>query len=118
MKKIFLICPVRNANEEQKIKMQVYISNLEKQGIQVYYPARDTKQNDPIGYRICTDNKNAIVEADEVHIFWDKNSQGSLFDIGMTFALNKPVVIANIQEVELTETKSFSNMIRKWAKVD
>lgn len=115
MKKVFLICPVRNASEEQKTRMQEYIINLENQGIKVYYPARDTDQNDKIGFRICTDNKNAIIEADEVHIFWDKNSQGSLFDIGITFALNKKIIIVNIDEVEQTEGKSFSNMIREWA---
>jgi hypothetical protein len=112
---IFLICPVRSATPEQLVRIQKYVSDLESSGITVYYPARDTDQVDSIGYRICTDNKNAIINADEVHIFWYKNSQGSLFDIGMTFALNKKMVIANIEEVEQTETKSFSNMIREWA---
>lgn len=57
---VFLICPVRSATEDQKEKMQQYINNLEQQGKTIYYPARDTDQNDAIGFRICTDNKNAI----------------------------------------------------------
>ena len=57
-----MICPVRNASEEQKIEMHAYIKQAESQGHKIYYPARDTDQNDLVGYRICTDNKNAIVD--------------------------------------------------------
>lgn len=112
---IFLICPVRNATTEQKQKMQGYIAQLETDGKTVYYPERDTNQNDAIGYRICADNCEAIKEAKEIHIFWDKNSQGSLFDLGMAFALDKPLTIVNLEDVEPTPTKSFSNMMREWA---
>lgn len=117
MKKIFLICPVRNASDEQKEKMKVYISNLENNGVKVYYPTRNNSYEltDTIGYIICSENTKAIREADEIHIFWDKNSSGSLFDLGAAFILNKHLVIANVDEVEQTETKSFSNMIREWA---
>lgn len=114
-KKIFLICPVREANPHQKEVMESYISKLEEQGCTVHYPARDTDQFDSIGYRICTDNKNAIINADEIHIFWDKTSQGSLFDLGIAFALDKKLVIVNIEELEITPTKSFSNMIGFWS---
>jgi len=114
MNKIFLICPVRNATDEQKQKMEAHIKNLEDRGHQVYYPARDTDQNDPIGYTICVTNANAIEEADAVHIFWDKNSTGSLFDLGVAFALKKSVVIVNIDDLEPTEGKSFTNMLMYW----
>ncbi len=113
-KKVFLICPVRNATEEQKMEIQDYIAGLERQEFTVYYPARDTDQNDEIGFRICTDNKNAIVEADEIHVFYDTGSAGSLFDLGMAFALNKKLVIANT--VKRTETKSFANVIVAWSE--
>ena len=111
---IFLICPVRNATEEQKLRMNDYISNLEAKGIKIYYPARDTNQDDSIGWQICTDNKNAIIQSKEIHIFWDKDSLGTLFDLGMVFALNKNLTIINIDETEETQTKSFSKMIRNW----
>jgi len=114
--KVFLICPVRNATGYQKQEMASYIENLESKGIDVYYPARDTNQVDDTGYRICKDNLNAIREANEVHIFWDKDSSGSLFDLGMAFALNKPIFIANGCDVKLTDGKSFANMISEWAK--
>ncbi|HBY20497.1 MAG TPA: hypothetical protein DEG71_05730 [Clostridiales bacterium] len=113
---IFLICPVRDANPEQKQKMEQYISNLESQGKIVYYPARDTDQVDLIGFRICTDNKQAILDAKEVHIFYDKTSQGSLFDLGIAFGANKPLVIVNLDEIEVTPHKSFGNMIIEWSK--
>lgn len=117
MKKVFLICPVRDANPIQKEKMESYISDLENNNVSVHYPARDTNQNDSVGFRICTDNKNAIINADEVHIFWDKTSQGSLFDLGIAFALNKKLKIVNIEELEVTKTKSFSNMIKAWSEM-
>lgn len=118
MKKIFLICPVRDANESQKNKMNQYIEQIEAQGNKIYYPARDTNQNDNIGFRICCDNRKAIVEADEVHIFYDKTSQGSLFDLGMAFALNRNLTIVNIDEIEVTPYKSFGNMIIEWSKIN
>ena len=114
---LFLICPVRNATEMQRRMMQDYLTAATASGHKVYYPATDTDQNDPLGYRICTDNKNAIAQADEVVIFWDKQSQGSLFDLGMAFALNKPLTIINLDPVEKTEGKSFSNMISEWQRV-
>ena len=118
---VFLICPVRDANQEQKEKMEQYISNLELQGITVYYPARDTNQIDSIGYRICSDNRQAILDAKEVHVFYDKTSQGSLFDLGMAFMadlfIGKPLKLVNINEIDITPNKSFSNMIIEWNKI-
>jgi len=113
---VFLICPVRNATEDQKEKMQQYINEIENQGKTIYYPARDTDQNDTIGFRICTDNKNAIKNSKEIHIFWDKNSTGSLFDLGMAFATDKKLKIVNLDDAPLTEGKSFTNMIRYWSE--
>jgi nucleoside 2-deoxyribosyltransferase len=112
--KVFLICPVRNATEAQIDKIKSYIYGLEAHGTDVHYPARDTDQNDPVGYRICCDNRQAIEKCDEVHIFWDAQSKGSLFDLGMAFALKKKIVIANMDEIEPTPNKSFTNMICHW----
>lgn len=113
---VFLICPVRNSTEEQKQRMQNYVADLENSGEKVYYPNRDTDQVDAVGYRICTDNKIAIQQAKEIHIFWDNDSKGSLFDLGIAFALDKPLVIVNKNEVIKTNCKSFANMIMTWAK--
>jgi hypothetical protein len=115
MKKIFLICPVRNATDEQKAHMQGYIDGLEAQGYKVYYPARDTKQIDETGgWNICTANKNGILDADEVHIFWDEKSTGSLFDLGMAFCAGKKLIVANPESIHIENTKSFHNLINYW----
>ena len=95
--------------------MQNYIDQLENKGLNIYYPARDTNQDDTIGYRICTDNKNAIQDSKEVHIWFDPNSQGTLFDLGMAFSFNKPLYIVNINEIIPTNSKSFTNVILKWS---
>jgi len=115
MTKIFLICPVRNATEEQKLHMMQYIKALEDDGDFVHYPARDTKQEDETGgWNICTQNKNAIMWADEVHIFWDDKSTGSLFDLGVAFGARKKLIVANPESINLSNTKSFHNFINYW----
>jgi nucleoside 2-deoxyribosyltransferase len=109
--KTFLICPVRghDINETKAL-----VDRLEAAGWEVHWPPRDTDQNDSIGLRICTDNRKAIAEADVVHIVWNGESQGCLFDMGMAFAMNKPIVIE--QMPEQTNGKSFFNMIYAWEK--
>lgn len=82
---IFLICPVRNATESQKKDMQDYINMMEANGYKIHYPERDTNQIDSIGYRICTDNANAIGKSSAIHIYYDRNSTGSLFDLGVAY---------------------------------
>lgn len=114
--KIFVICPVRNATEEQKQRIADYIGAKERDGVSVYYSARDTDQTDTIGTKICNANANAIEESDEVHIFWDKQSTGSLFDLGIAWALRKPIVIINADEVSEEHGKSFQNVLLHWAE--
>ena len=108
----FLICPVRG---HDPAAWQSSVDELERRGWEVYWPPRDTAQDDLTGLRICHDNLFAIEEADAVHVIWDGNSQGVLFDLGMAFALDKRVVIIALPEA--TEGKSFQNMVRAWAEV-
>lgn len=84
------------------------VVELEKE-YDVYWPPRDTDQDDDIGLRICMDNAYAIQDADVIHIVWDGKSQGCLFDLGMAFILNKPII--PIKLPPLTHGKSFQNMI-------
>ena len=116
MKKIFLICPVRQARDDTLIKMEKYITKLEESGCRVYWPPRDTDQDDPIGLRICKDNCRKIFEADEVHVWWDENSRGSLFDLGISFMCHHladgvKIILANPDEVRSTPEKSFNNVL-------
>jgi hypothetical protein len=104
-KQVFIICPVRGATEEENEFLRDYVSGLEMQGYKVHFPPRDTNQTDPTGgYRICSANCAAIRNASEVHIYWTKKSQGTLFDIGISFDENqqnkKPIRLINRKDVE------------------
>lgn len=113
-RKIFIICPVRNVGSVTKKAIHDYVLKLEKEGAKVHWPSRDTKQ-DTSGTDICSQNREAIFGADEVHIWIDLKSQGSLFDVGMTFAyllnMSKKFVIINRDDFTPTEGKSFQNVI-------
>lgn len=121
-KKIFIICPVRNIDRETENKLSDYVAKLEKEGLRVHWPPRDTNQDDPIGTMICKENTSAILNADEVHVWFDKNSRGSLFDFGITFVLSqfiqpeKKIVIINKKEVYPTSKKSFQNILLELEK--
>lgn len=113
MKKTFLICPVRGHDMQET---EDIVKKLESEGWKVHWPPRDTNQEDEHGYNICTENMNAIKYADVVHIVWDGKSTGSVFDMGMAFALGKKIV--PISMPPLTEYKSFQNMVHVWANLD
>ena len=108
----FLICPVRGhgMNETEEA-----VKSLESEGYQVHWPPRDTEQDDPIGLEICRANCSAIEDADRVFVIWDGKSTGSLFDLGMAFALNKPITV--LEAPSPTSHKSFQNMMRAWAEL-
>ena len=99
---IYIICPVRNVTEEQTNAVVAYVLGLEAQGNFVHFPSRDVNQDDPTGYNIVFDHLRAMEKADEVHIFWDINSKGSPFDLGMAIALKKTLVLVKsfVPEVE------------------
>jgi hypothetical protein len=85
--KIFLISPVRNINEEEQKKIADYVKKLESKGHKVHWPIRDTDQNDPIGIDICNQNFKSISNADEIHIWFNPTSTGTLFDLGGAFMI-------------------------------
>ena len=97
--------------------MSEYIAKLKSEGKKVYYPGTDTNQLDSIGYRICDDNRKAIEESREVHIYFDGKSTGSFFDLGMSFALKKRLYIVNKSEYVMTKTKSFENITTEWDRI-
>lgn len=107
--KVFIICPVRSLNDKEKSFIEQYIQTLEEQGNEVHYPPRNTNQDDYIGYNICLQNCLAILEADEVHVYFNKDSKGTLFDLGMAFMACKIVKLIN--KLEPTEHKSFENVL-------
>ena len=107
--KAFLICPVRGHDPSET---EAIVRELESKGWDVHWPHRDTDQNDDIGLRICMDNCTAILAADRVFLVYDPDSKGSHFDMGMAFALHKPITV--LRAPEPTPYKSFQNVVRAW----
>ena len=111
--KVFIICPVRGADPRDQFFLETYVSMLEEMGCDVHYPARDTNQYDPqgLGYNICHENRDAMKWADEVHVYWTKESEGSRFDLGMALMKEKPVFLINKWDVKRTPHKSIQNVL-------
>jgi len=110
-KSVFIIGSVRDATPELKNKMEEHAKSLEAKGYKVHLPHRDTNQNGR-GIEICIENMNAISNSDEVHIFYNPNSQGSHFDMGITFAFFKKIRVIDCPEYG--EGKSYPRMINEW----
>jgi nucleoside 2-deoxyribosyltransferase len=112
--KIFLIHPVRGIDEDYSKAIDNQVAFLESQGNEVYYPKRDTEQDDPTGLEICRQNREAIYEADIIYIIWDGKSTGSLFDLGMAFAIGKPIRTVTGYFPPATDGKSFPSFVYAW----
>lgn len=118
--KIFLICPIRGATEKEKKFLENYVSKLESKGYNVYYPTRDTQQEDITGgYRICSSNSQIIQNSDEVHVYWNKDSQGSLFDLGTAFSEHKirGLKVRSINRSDVEEIVSEQNSSNSFEQV-
>ncbi len=129
----FLVSPVRNITEKEKKEIEERVKLMEQHGIKVYWPKRDTDQNDPVGLRICVDNAKAILNQRGTLVWWNRKSQGSLFDFGMAFMLqfisemlmqkkinmkglkkllrNRLLILENLEKVKRTPRKSFNNVL-------
>ncbi len=78
---IYLICPVRKLTKSQKKEIDQYIKMLKSQGKDVKCPYSDTDQDDEVGLRIVKEHEKDILERDNIHIYWDPTSTGSLWDL-------------------------------------
>lgn len=114
MKRMFIICTVRGASEEYKKKLEDYVALKEYEGWEVHLPHRDTNQN-ATGYEICTQNAKAIAASHEVHIFYNPDSQGTHFDMGVAFAFGRKVVV--VENPPYGEGKSFGRMLDEWSSI-
>ncbi|MFH1398702.1 MAG: hypothetical protein ABIG95_01165 [Candidatus Woesearchaeota archaeon] len=104
MARIYIICPVKGITEEESKFLHKYVENLEKQGHKVHLPPRDTSQVDELkGYNICCRNFEAILDADEIHYYYNSSSTGSYFDFGISFyefqLKKKPIKLINREAV-------------------
>jgi len=110
--KIYLICSVRDANEESKEKAESYVAHLEGQGHTVHYPPRDVDQTCDTGISIVDAHRAAMAASDEVHLIWDVESKGSHFDLGMAVAFNKKIVLKDWAYVDI-KGKSYLKVIKE-----
>lgn len=88
--KVYIICPVREAHPSVTKRIRAYVEQLAKHH-EVHFPPDNAPQYDPTGRVICETHLRAMQIADEVHVFWDVDSKGSHFDLGMAYALGKTI---------------------------
>ncbi len=84
-------------------------ARLEAQGYRVLIPAFDTHPS-LTALEICKYNRSLIELADIVYVIWDARSVGTIFDLGMAFALHKPL------RIEFIEGKTFDDAIIGYAR--
>ena len=122
-KSAFLICKVRGAPQEEIDYLNRYVAELESKGYRVYYPPRDTNQEDPTGgHQILLDNLAGMRNCREIHIKWNPTSQGSYFDLGLAFpehtTKGKPIRLVNRDEIEkLVEEQRKKNIPKSFEQV-
>ncbi len=88
-------------------KFEKYKESLEQQGHKVRIPLFDNDNWSE--FDTCDYNRNCIKWADEVHVIWDGRSQGTIFDLGMCFALRKKI------KVQYINPRNFTNFIEQYA---
>lgn len=84
-------------------------------GYDVHNPKYAVDQNDETGYGICLGHLEAMRIADRVDVFWDVTSKGSHFDLGMAFALKKPIRLVKLYQPD-NEGKSYAKVMRIWGE--
>lgn len=87
-------------------KMLVHKEKLEAEGNEVFIPAFDYHPEFD-EFDVCRHNKELISVSDELHVFWDRRSTGTIFDLGMAFALSKPVRVIYLN------SKTFEGLMQK-----
>ena len=95
--KIFII-----GSTQYKDKMLDHAHKMEAEGHRVYFPALDDVTFNST-LEILETNKKRMLGADEVHLFYDGKSQGTIFDFGMAFAMNKPLKIIYMNDKSIVD---------------
>ncbi len=112
--KIFLICPVRNASEEQKQWIENLVKQKTEEGYIIHAPHLHTRQTDMFGgYAICKQNADAMASSSEVDMLYDSSSTGSAFDLGVAYALHKPLKVLN-EEVLSSKNDDLITIVCSW----
>lgn len=113
--KIFLICPVRNADNETKKEIENYVKEKNNEGYNIHAPHLHTIQQDILGgYTICLQNANAIATSKRIDIYYDQNSTGSAFDLGVAYYLEKSIKVLNVEKIEFNDNDFIDSLIINW----
>lgn len=113
--KIFLICPVRNATDEQRKEIESFVAQKVSDGQIVHAPHLHTVQHDLLGgYTICKQNAVALATSFEIDIYYDKTSVGSVFDLGIAYYLGKPLKLLNRDDIVFDENDFSDYIINNW----
>ena len=113
--KIFLICPVRNATPEQRKWIEDFVEEKFQNNFIVHAPHLHTNQVDPLGgYNICKQNATAVATSSEIDVYYDQSSTGSVFDLGVAYALHKPLKLLNPEEITFNEDDLIDSIIKNW----
>ena len=113
--KIFLICPVRNATEEQRKWIENFTKERINEGYRIHAPHLHTRQTDLFGgYAICMQNAEAVATSEEIDIYYDQTSTGSVFDLGVAYALHKPLKLLNSEDIKFNNEDAIDKIIKSW----
>jgi hypothetical protein len=113
--KIFLICPVRNATDEQKKWIEEFVREKYDDGYTIHAPHLHTRQTDLFGgYAICKQNAEAVASSQEIDIYYDQSSTGSVFDLGVAYALHKPLRLLNKEDIVFNDSDLIDCVVKTW----
>ncbi len=113
--KIFLICTVRNATDEQRKWIEEFVREKYNDGYTIHAPHIHTNQTDLFGgYAICKQNAEAVASSKEVDIYYDQSSTGSVFDLGVAYALHKPLRLLNKEDIVFNDSDLIDSTIKEW----
>ncbi len=113
--KIFLICPVRNATDEQRKSIEEFVREKYDDGYTIHAPHLHTRQTDLFGgYAICKQNAEAVASSQEIDIYYDQSSTGSVFDLGVAYALHKPLRLLNKEDIIFNDLDLIDSIVKTW----
>ena len=101
--KIFII-----GSTHYQDKMFSHACDLKNDGHEVKLPFFDIDFDNEL--IICQENIKLIKWADEVHVFWNQRTTGTILDVGAVIALDKPLRIIYM------ERKTLAGVMEKYVE--
>jgi len=83
-------------------RMKLSAEKYREDGYVVYLPGFDHEYSDSL--ILWNANREVIKAGDAVVVFWDQRSTGTIFDIGMAFAMEKHIIIGYLEQATIGTT--------------